>query len=91
MGIALLKSPDTDEQVGSAAGKATIPNKQFHPAFTSETALSVDHSKPHTHPDILDITFTEMAYNEFLLDGTPTKPVAKTRSYPESPRSLQYL
>ena len=58
MGIASLKSPDTGEQVGDAVGKATILNKQFQQAFTSETPLSDDHSKPQTHPDIPDITFT---------------------------------
>ena len=33
-------------------------NKQFRQAFTSEKPLSDDHSKPQTHPDIPDITFT---------------------------------
>ena len=57
MGIASLKSPDTGEQVGDTVGKATILNKQFQQAFTSETPLSDDHSKPQTHPDI---TFTNL-------------------------------
>ena len=52
MGIASPKSPDTGEQIGDAVGKATIFNKQFQQAFTSETPLSDDHRKPQTHPDI---------------------------------------
>ena len=48
MGIASLKLPDTGEQVGDAVGKATILNKQFKQAFTSETPLSDYHNKPQT-------------------------------------------
>ena len=73
MGIASLKSPDTGEQVGDAVGKATIHNKQFQQAFTSETPLSDDHSKPQTHPDIPDITFTVNGIQRLLAGLDPNK------------------
>ena len=69
----LLKSPDTGEQVGYAIGKATIFNKQFQQVSTSETPLSVDHSKPQTHPDIPDITFTENGLQQLLAGLDPNK------------------
>ena len=73
MGIASLKSPDTGEQVGDSVGKATILKKQFQQAFTSETPLSHDHSKPQTHPDIPDITFTVNDIQRLLAGLDPNK------------------
>ena len=73
MGIASLESPDTGEQVGDAVGKATILNKQFQQAFTSETPLSDDHSKPQAHPDIPDITFTLNGIERLLAGLDPNK------------------
>ena len=51
MEIALLKSPDTGDQVGDAIDKGTILNRQFQQAFVFETPLSDDHSKPQTRPN----------------------------------------